>query len=218
MSSPKIGVPSGGNLAAPALFGAERSDRTTARLGFVHLTISTTQEADHVIRSIQLCQSDAEPNTGFGGLGLHPAHLGPARVRNRIRQDADELVATVAHHKILATKPRLEGGCEFAQQLIPRLVAPLVVGQLESVQVDESHREGSLLSPSPVNFALQSGHPGGAPENPGEVIEGCLLAEFEESPGAQRGQFPGTETQVVGDHHPDLRVSSLAGLIPGPAE
>ena len=54
-------------------------------------------------------------------------------------QQHDELIATKARHYIGRSHSQQQAPCHFAQHLVARRVAKLIIHLLEAVQVDEQH-------------------------------------------------------------------------------
>ena len=107
---------------------------------------------------------------------------------------------------------------EAAQQVIPGLVAALVIGLLQPIDVDEGYGQRSSLPASTCDLAIQGGDAGGASKHAGQLVEGRLLAQLEQGFGADREQLAGAEAEIVGDRQASLGVAGAARLGPGPPE
>src|SRR2546426_1244862 len=208
-----------GPSAAPAHdTKAQVSDHATPGLDRVHLLVGSTQQADDVVRPVQLSHADAESDTGSLRLGLDPAQLGPPRVGDGVREDAYELIAAVANDQVLAAQAGPERVGEAAQQLVARLVAARVVSLLQPVDVEEGDREGALLASRTGDLPVERRDPCGAPHDTSELVESRFFTELEEGLGAHGDELARAEAQVARDRKADLRLPRPSSLGPGPAK
>ena len=127
-------------------------------------------------------------------LGDHPGPL-----RRGVRQENDDLVATVTDRHVVGPQPRAQQSRQAAQDLVRHGVAELVVDLFEPIDVQHDDPHRAIGARGEAELSIEGDRHVSAVEEPGERIEDRLALQLLLDPKIRQG-----EADSLGHHDREL--------------